>query len=55
MTDTNSNVEQNFAMSPEGKALLYQVALEQSYNPVVLPMPIAMTRTSYMRIPHLRK
>lgn len=36
MTDTNSNVEQNFAMSPEGKALLYQVALEQSYNPVVI-------------------
>jgi len=36
MTDSNSNVYQNLVMSLEDKALLFQAALDQSYNSVVI-------------------
>jgi diguanylate cyclase (GGDEF)-like protein/PAS domain S-box-containing protein len=36
MTDANSNVYQNLVMSLEDKALLFQAALDQSYNSVVI-------------------
>jgi len=36
MTNSNSNVYQNLAMSLEDKALLFQAALDQSYNSVVI-------------------
>jgi diguanylate cyclase (GGDEF)-like protein/PAS domain S-box-containing protein len=36
MADSNSNVYQNLVMSLEDKALLFQAALDQSYNSVVI-------------------
>lgn len=36
MTESNNNVYQNLAMSPQDKALLFQAALDQSYNSVVI-------------------
>lgn len=36
MTDLNSNAYQSLAMPVEAKALLFQVALDQSYNSVVI-------------------
>lgn len=36
MTHSNSNVYQNLVMSLEDKALLFQAALDQSYNSVVI-------------------
>jgi PAS domain S-box-containing protein len=36
MTDSKSNAYQNLAISLEDKALLFQAALDQSYNSVVI-------------------